>query len=341
MSGIVPIYQRLTSYYRDRIVNQEFPPDQPIDSINKIMLKHQVSRETAKLVLHKLMDEKLILTKAGKGSFVVQKQTTNANWGIVIPFFSPNIEQLILHLIHEADTRGRILNYFFHYNNPNEETRLVGSMIMEGYEAIMVVPNYDESLTSAFYRRLQVGNTCMLLIDNTMSGSYFKYVVQSYDLGVKRAIDYLVSKTAKNLLFLKNEMWKGRNLLYEFMEQTFQNIIMLSHPQVKVHVSESMKELNKEFIYENNIGGVICCNDTDAVRLVRRLSNWNIHIPSEVSVVNYGNTELTALVKPSITVMDCLYETMAQKAASIIDLGSKAGFYEQHIIQPQLIIRET
>jgi DNA-binding LacI/PurR family transcriptional regulator len=341
MSGIVPIYQRLANMYRDRIISQEFQPDQPIDSISKIMLRHQVSRETAKLVLHKLREENLILTKAGKGSFVVQKQKTNENWGVVIPFFSQNIEQLILYLTNEAVKRNRQLNYFFHYNNPVEETRLVGSMVMEGYEAIMVVPNYDESLTAGFYRRLQVGNTCMLLIDNTMSGSYFRYVVQSYDLGVKRAIDYLVSKTERNLLLLKNEMWKGRNLLYELMEQTFQNIVAASYPAITVYIAESMKELSMEFFHTNKIGGVLCCTDTDSVRLIGRLKNWKFKIPSEVSIINYGNTELTALFNPAITVVDCLYEQMAQKAASLIDQGNKAGFNEQHIIQPQLIIRET
>ena len=84
MSGIIPIYQRLTDYYRLRILNQEFQPGQPIDSI---------------------------------------------------------------------------------------------------------------------------GKSCLLLVDNTMSGSYFRYVIQSYDLGIKRAIDYLLVRTRRNLLFLRNEMW--------------------------------------------------------------------------------------------------------------------------------------
>lgn len=341
MSGIVPIYQRLTSFYRERILNQEFMPGEAIDSINKIMLRHKVSRETAKLVLHNLMEQQLILSKAGKGSFVTQKLKTNNKWGMVIPFFSSNIEQLILNLTGEAAKRKRQLSYFFHYNNPEEETRLVGTMINEGYEAILVVPNYDESLTSDFYRRLQAGNSCMLLVDSTMSGSYFKYVVQSYDLGVKRAIDYLVSRTNRNLLFLKNEMWKGRNLLDELMENTFRNIIAASYPSISVHVANNMNVLSREFFWDNNIGGVLSCTDNDAVRLIGRLKNWKIRIPSEVSIINYGNTELTSLFSPSITAIDCQYENMAHQAAMLIDLGPKAGMYEQHIIQPELIIRKT
>ena len=120
---------------------------------------------------------------------------------------------------------ARKLSYFIGYNNPQEEERLVGTMILEGYEAVIIVPNNDESLTADFYRKLFFGNTCVLLVDNTMTGSYFRYVIQSYDLGVKRAIDYLVSKTQRNLLLVKNDSWKGRNMLYEFMEQTFTTIV--------------------------------------------------------------------------------------------------------------------
>jgi DNA-binding LacI/PurR family transcriptional regulator len=341
MSGIIPIYQRLTNYYRHRILNHELQPGQPIDSINKIILKHQVSRETAKLVLKNLIDEKLILSKAGKGSFVTQIQQTNDQWGMIIPFFSPNIEQLITFFTIEAELRKRKLNYFFHYNNPKEEERLVGSMVMEGFEAIIIVPNYDESLTADFYRRLMAGNTSVVLVDNTMTGSFFRYVVQSYDLGVKRAIDYLVSRTDRNLLFLKNEIWKGRYLLDELMENTFRNIVTSGYSEKLVYVAENMKNLSRDFFRECGIGGVLCCSDADAVRLIGRLKNWRFRIPKDVSIINYGNTELTALFSPSITVIDCMYETMAKKTASLIDQGNKAGKYEQYVIEPQLIIRKT
>jgi DNA-binding transcriptional regulator YhcF (GntR family) len=64
MTGIVPIYQRITSYYISRILNQEFQSEQSIDSINKIMLRHQVSRKTSKLILRIRAEKKLIQSKA-------------------------------------------------------------------------------------------------------------------------------------------------------------------------------------------------------------------------------------------------------------------------------------
>ena len=340
-TSFVPIYKKLFDHYKGKIVNQEIKPGHQIDSITRIMQRHGVSRETSKLVLKMLIRERLIISRAGKGSFVTPFAETKKIWGLVIPFYSSNMEQLINYLDHEAQRRGRQLTYFFGYNNPEEEMRLVGSMILGGYEAVIVVPNNDESLTAEFYRKLIFGNTSVVLVDNTMSGSYFRYVIQSYDLGVKRAIDYLAAKTGKNLLLVKNESWKGRNLLYEFMEQTFTNIVSANYADRKVFVIPNMKEFNYEFIQKNRIGGVLCCADTDAVRIIGRLQKQRVKIGQEISIVSYGNTELTEFFNPAITVIDCGYKDMAVQTAQLIEKGNKAGPLEQHIIFPQLIVRQT
>jgi DNA-binding LacI/PurR family transcriptional regulator len=339
--SFIPIYQKLTAYYKERIISQDYPPGQKIDSINQIMIKHKVSRETAKLVLKQLLDEGLIIMKQGKGSFVVHHVETNNTWGMIIPFYSSNMELLIFHLDLEAQKRGKKFTYFLGYNNPDEEKRLVSKMILEGNEAIIVVPNYDETKTAEFYRNLIQGNTQVILTDYTMSGSYFKYVVQSYDLGVKRALSYLAENHSENLLLMKNETWKGRNLLIELMEQTFSTLVAKDYPDKKVQVLSQMKELSKSFLKENKIKGVLCFSDVDAIKVLGRLKKWNISVPAEVKLVNYGNTELTTLYEPEISVIDCLYEEMAIKTASLIDSGKESGPYEQHIIQPKLIIRGT
>jgi DNA-binding LacI/PurR family transcriptional regulator len=166
-------------------------------------------------------------------------------------------------------------------------------------------------------------------------------VVQSYDLGVKRALDYLTSQNGGNLLMVKNEAWKGRNLLHELMEQTFRNITALHHDEREVHVVSAMKELSQNFFITHDIGGILSCADQDAIRVLGRLKQWNIEVPGDVSLVSYGNTELTAYYEPGITVIDSRYQDMAHKTAILIDEGHQTGLYEQHIIEPRLIIRRT
>ncbi len=305
------------------------------------MDRHSVSRETAKLVLKRLIDYGLVVSRAGKGTFINTQKSLKKVWGMIVPFYSSNIEQLIGCLQEEARKRDRELIYFFDYNNAEEEKQLVGTMIFEGYEAIIVVPNYNEMTTAEFYRKLIPGNTKVLLVDNTMAGSYFRYVIQSYDLGVKRALDYLVQQGNGNLLLVKNEIWKGRNLLHELMEHTFRTLIEERYPDRKLSVISRVGDLNISYLKENKISGILCCIDTDAIRVVGRLKLWKLKIPEEASVVSYGDTELTQFFDPPITAINCKYEEMACRTAHLLDENSESKLIEQYIIQPELIIRKT
>jgi DNA-binding LacI/PurR family transcriptional regulator len=249
------------------------------------------------------------------------------------------MEDLIVQLRTEALSRGRELIHYLTYNDPAEEEKLVGSMIRDGFEAVIIVPISNESLTASFYRQLIPGRTQVILIDHTMAGSWFQYVVQSYDLGIRRAVEYLVSRNRGNLLLVQNDVWKGRDLLNELIEHTFREIVRQKSPERKVSVISKARGLSLELINEEKIGGILSCSDVDSIKVLGRLKRWDLKIPSEVSLVSYGNTELTEFFEPSITVVDSCYGDMARQAALLIE---KAGeIHEQFIIQPKLIIRDT
>jgi DNA-binding LacI/PurR family transcriptional regulator len=336
----IPIYQKLTDYYTKRIHQQEYLPGSKIDSINKIMDRHQVSRETAKLVIRQLVSKGLTVSVQGKGTFVTIPVEIKKIWGVVIPFFSSNIEQLIVELNREAKAENCELRYFLHYNNPEEEIRITGNLIQSGYEAIIVIPNYDETLTADYYKRVVTGNSRLILADNTMAGSFFNYVIQSYDLGVKRAFDYLSQRNKGNYLLLGNDIWKGQNLVFELMEDTFRFLIQQKSDDSKLFTITNLQKFSAEFILENEIGGILSVQDSDSVRIIGRLKEWNISIPKQVSLVSYGNTEITQYFQPAITAVDCNYTEMAKQIRGFICCEEK-NLRSQVVISPEIIIRET
>ena len=337
----IPVYKQLAGLYKEGIERQVYPPGTRIDSIVEIMDHHRVSRDTAKMVLKSLTEEGLVVSKTGKGSFVRRRVHLKKEWTMIVPFFSPNMETLLTCLNSEALKRGRRLEYYLDYNSPEQEMKMVGSMIAQGMEAILLVPSFNEALTADFYRKLSTGKTKLVLVDHTMAGSWFNYVVQSYDLGVKRALDHLVSSNAGNVLFVKNQGWQGVNLLYELMEQTLRAMVGENYPERSLFVLEGMKDLNPGFLRKNKIGGILASLDTDSVRIAGRLVKWGIRLPSEVSLVSYGNTELLEFFHPAITAVDCLYKELAAKTAALIDNWPGNANPEQHVIQPVLVIRET
>lgn len=339
----IPIYRRLIDEYKEAIISRRLRPGELIDSINRIMEVHRVSRETAKSVLNALADEGYILKRPGKGSFVADLSPRKKLWGVILPFYSVQYDDLVHELAQQAWSLGRQLYHFIDYNNTDEEMRLVGQLTRERYEAVVVVPTFDESRTSEFYRSLSARETSVSLIDHTMAGSYFPYVIQSYDLGVQRGTRHLLDRTAGSLAFVRNELWAGRNMVQELMENTFMSVMAEERPSVMPHLIDRASRVDAAFVREYQIGGVFCCDDSDAIRIIGRLREEGVRVPGDVAMVSYGNTHLARYFTPAITSLDPHNAEMASRTAQILRSRIDGGQtqFSQYVVQPELVVRAT
>jgi DNA-binding LacI/PurR family transcriptional regulator len=227
------------------------------------------------------------------------------------------------------------------HNSWEEEIRAVGVMVRERYEAVIVIPTLDETKTAGFYRRLSPAGTVITLLDHTMAGSYFTYCIQSYDLGVKRATDYLLRKTRGTLAFVKNDTWAGRNMVQESMAESFRGLVTGSGREALV--VDNLHTIDLDFMKHHFIGGILCCDDLDAVRIVGRLKEWGYRFPDDVALVSYGNTDLARYFTPGITSVDAHAREMAEETARIIQAhrrGEDVRFL-QFMVEPDVIVRET
>jgi len=342
-SKFIPIYQKLYEQYRSGILSQQYLPGSKIDSINDMQRMHNISRETAKHVLRLLSENDLIIQKPGKGSFVCDLGPQKQIWGVIVPYFSALVDQLIYYLRREAARLDRTLSHFVDYNNWQEEVRLVGTLINERYEAVIVVPTFDETKTAAFYKRLHCGGSVVTLMNHTMTGSSFPYVIQSYDLGVKRAVQYLLTRCERNLAFIKNNVWLGPNMVQDVLEENFRSFIEKESADRRSYVVDDVKSITKDWIDQEKVEGIFCFDDSDAVSIIGRLKSWGYAIPQGMAVVSYGNTDLSRYFTPAITSINPHVEKMARILAQIIHENQKGGDVSlyQYVIQPDLVIRDT
>jgi DNA-binding LacI/PurR family transcriptional regulator len=260
-----------------------------------------------------------------------------------MPFYSAQYDDLLSRLRPHASTLGRELRHFIDYNNWEEEIRLVGRLLNERYEAIIVAPTLDESKTAGFYARLTPQGTYVTLIDHTMAGSYFSYVIQSYDLGVKRGMRYLLDRTPRGIAFVRNETWTGRNLVEELMYETYSQIMAAQRPDARPVTVDRPVSLDAAFCDSHGIGAFFCCDDTDAVRVIGHLKEQGLEVGRDFALVSYGNTALACHFTPGITSIDPRNQEMADCTASILKrhLDGKSTALCQYVVQPRLVERGT
>lgn len=341
--GAVPIYVRLVEAYRRDILLERVRAGDRIDSITEIQRKHKVARDTAKRVLSILEGEGYIVQRAGKGSFVSDLRPKLKVWGAIVPFYSVQYDDLVVRLSREAQRVGRELRYFYDHNDWREEIRLVNMMLGERYEAMIVIPTLDESRTWAYYSQLSPRQARVVLFDHTMSYHDFTFVIQSYDLGVVRAIDYLLGRRTGGAAFIRHEGWAGRNMVLELMFETYWMAMLKRKPDFEPVVVERASAVEAEDLRRRGVTGILCCDDISAVQAIGRLKGQGVAIPEEMCVVSYGNTDLARFFTPPITSIDPHNGEMVSRLVELLMERAEQSVVEQRqcVVQPELVVRGT
>jgi len=337
----LPIYQQLFDHYKDQILRSHLHPGQRIDSIAEIQRRHGVARETAKRVLSLLAEEGFIVQFRGKGSFVADLGPKKKVWGLVFPFFSIQYEDLILKITSHATALGRELHPFCDHNDYSEEIRLVGNMLNERYEAVLVIPTMDESKTWDFYARLSPQAPPVVLLDHTMTCNDFPFVIQSYDMGVTQAISYLTDRKRGGVAFIENEAWSGRNMVLDLMRWTYVDLMSARRPGYEPVVLPSASQVNVMDLRKSGITGIFCCDDASAIRTIGRIKEQGGEVPRDFNVVSYGNTDLSRFFSPAISSVDPKNFEMAAVLAGLLQPEGRLPSNTRHVTRPELVVRET
>jgi DNA-binding LacI/PurR family transcriptional regulator len=343
-NSFTPVYRTLFERYREDILAFRLKPGDQIDSIAVLQKRYRVGRETAKRVLGLLEQEGLIVQHRGKGSFVRDLGPRRKVWGLVFPFHSMQYEELILAISERAAAQGREFQHFCTYNDFEEEIRLVAQLLKERCEAVMVIPTLDESRTwRSFYSRIPSWESPIVLLDHTMTSNDFPFVIQSYDLGVTRALLYMMEQKAGGIAFVENKLWAGRNMVRELMRGTYLESMRSRRPDFEPLILPSASAVNADILRECQVTGVLCCDDVSGIHVIGRLHEQGMKVPEEVNVVGYGNTHLSRYFTPPMTSIDPCNEEMADVLRAFLDPARPSGkmIQKQHVVQPRIVIRGT
>ncbi len=340
---IVPIYRKIIDDYKRALLEHRLMPGDRIESISELQRNYKISRETAKKVLNLLADEGLIEQHAGKGSFVARPGEKQTVWGVVLPFYSVQYEDLLSRIAGRLAPHGRELRHFCDYNGWENEIRMVGSMLRENYEAIIVIPTMDETRTKDFYLKRPSFGSPIVFLDHTMTNYDYPCVIQSYDLGLVRGMRYLLENTGGTVALVKNDLWSGMNMIQEHLVETYEDFLGKRRPGTKPLVLSRVNDLTAEFVRARGIEGIFCCDDVSAVQAIGHMREQGMRIPGDVRVVSYGNTDIARFFTPAITSVDSCNGEMASAIVELLGPVMSGGAIENRkcVAQPAVIVRET
>ena len=98
-----------------------------------------------------------------------------------------------------------------------------------------------------------------------------------------------------------------------------------------------------EFIRENDVTAVFCCQDEIAIGLINYLYDNNIKVPDEISVVGYGDISLASIYRPKLTtIKEPYYDLGAVAIRRILKEVKGESVDERSLKLPiQLVVRDS
>jgi len=88
---------------------------------------------------------------------------------------------------------------------------------------------------------------------------------------------------------------------------------------------------------------LVCYNDVSAIGAIRALMDHGLHVPKDISVVGFDDTQSAAFHNPSLTTIRQPLNQMGVVAARILlqRIRGQATFPDAVPILPELVIRES
>ncbi|MSR91054.1 LacI family DNA-binding transcriptional regulator [Inconstantimicrobium porci] len=307
---------------------------------------YPVKEETRKKVLQAI--EKLKFIPNMQARELTMKQSTII--GVIVPsinnMFFPEVVNGIEKQLKEYDY-SFILSCTC--DNSSEEKRCINNFLSRNVAGIIVVDPSTENIEDKFYDNIS-GFMPIVFINGYSNVKNVSSVSNDEAEGASAAIDYLIDKGRKNILFVRGD----GSYSYDIKEKVYidkmnsidsfneDNIINIGSGNGTETVDNTEKIL-KEVLAIRKVDAVFCCNDLMACGVLNACNSLNIKIKDDVSIIGFDNIDLSRFVSPKLTTMDQNMDLLGINAAMLLveKINCDNQYSKKVLLDNKMVIRET
>ncbi len=355
----VPYPEQIAEDLRRRIDDGEFSSGHRLPSEDKLGERYGVSRMTARHGLIKLISEGVVERVAGKGTFVASEPASAKEKDA---FLSSGVMVLVPNLRHS-----------FYYGI----IRGVESVLTDnGYETILRNAEESHAEEGRCLRRLLEGKCRgLVLVAENYSQQNLQLLREVERQMPVAVVDVKVPGLEESDLVVSDDISGGYMATKHLLELGHRRILHVSGPDddssarnrlagykkaLEEHGVEYQEELvrwtswhrdegyyeAKKFFLNNSDGAtaVFACNDEVGVGVHHALSELDMSVPEDVSIVGYGNIDLGRYLRVPLTTVEQSAEKMGTTATEKLVgkiLGKKERAAETVTVPTRLVIRDS
>ena len=354
MTEKVPKYQEIADWLKENIRTGAFKSGDKLISEPSLCEKFGISRHTARSAIAILEKEGLVARKQGSGTYVNHfiAGAGRKKIGILLTYADDYIFPAIVSGIEEVlSEQGHSMSLSLTRNKvENERNQLlsflsdnIDGLIVEAVKSALPSPNLD------IYKEFTARTIPSVFINTYHNKLDCNYIINNDVAGGRLAARHLIENGHKRIGgIFKHDDIQGSFRYKGFVKELYEHKLQLSENNIIWYSTETLDNLfcHDQFkLLLNRLegaSGVICYNDQVSVRLIQACTQAGLHVPRDLSVVSFDNSNLSSIASVPLSSITHPGPVMGRLAAgSLLNSINNPGQSIHHIFDPQLVVRNS
>ncbi len=296
-------------------------------TISRYLSNGKVSRNTAIIIENKIQELGYI-----RNSFAEILRTSKSNLiGVIVPDLrNPFFTSIVYEIEKMASSKGSTV--IIKSSGGDQSKELETIKYMSGFLVDAVVlcrSNIEYDVLKQYTSKIK-----FISIDSSIEG--IDCVLSDNSKNGYLLTNHLIENTDGNVLFFRrsDERKSVIDRQAGFIQSCTENSIT---PLVYSYTNNENVDFVdlKKFIEDNNIKGIVCRNDNEAVKLMTNLRDTIVPL----KYCGFDNIKLSRLVYPQLTTVDQDIHKMCKTVFDIVDSNLKDT--KEYVIDSKIIFRES
>lgn len=328
MSEKIPKYQELVDYIKLNIENGNLQPGDKLYSENELTTMFGYSRQTVRHAISILVEDGLLTTVKGSGTYVSDTRAYNLEKRNRIAVVTTYVDSYIFPKTIQGIEKvlfdkGYSVQISFTDNTTSRERIVLEDIISRDDVAGMIVEGTKSGLPSpniSLYKKLQEKRIPMIFI-NTYYPELNAHHVSLNDVeAAKKAVKYLLEKGHTKIgTIMKLDDGQGRLRYLGYLKAMEAAGLPISDSAMVWIDTDDFKQLSlcmeKILSRIQDCTALLCYNDQVAFQLIKLLSQRGIKVPERMSIISIDDSDLARMNNIQITSLPHPKESLGEKAA--------------------------
>lgn len=356
----LPKYIKVKAELANQIRKGVYEDNELVPSESELMKQFGVSRFTVRQAVRELVQDGLLRTEQGKGTFVSQSAKTEADSDKIAllsmainTYIFPEIINGILGSLKGTDYHLILSHTQYSHEQERQEllkliNQHIAGLIVELTLSGKPNPNID------LFLQIKKMGIPLIQIDSKLDELDSPYVILDDEYGGYLAGEYLYNLGHRRTAVIYNSNHLPAVLRMQgFKRAMMERGIVIPPERIKAfeHCGEAILDfscrLTKELMKtEERPTAIFYFNDEFALEGCRAIWELGLRVPEDVSVIGFDNSDLSNLSKVNLTTLTHPKARLGETAISILMdiIKNGTGNIDQHhqvIIKPELIVRDS